>query len=320
MKVTKSESTPETKPARPVWPQLFKTPEGHILLLGITLAVAGLIIMGLFAFWSPQTARMISAMTFFNIIFGRIVSMSIGYAGGFGHALVIPVNMWVESVLVLLFYPIFVFSMRKLVVFPRLKRFLERTRTAAEHHHDKVRRYGIVGLFVFVWFPFWMTGPVVGSAIGYLLGFPAWLTISVVLSGTYLAMGGWAYLMFGIHSRAAMFGPWAPALVVIMIMLFVLAGYWLNRHGKSLQQTETTTEKVDEPEEWTDNDARAYLDRQHPGENVKWIVLDRSGRYGYIDPTGSKFTCVDDDSARVAGIIEFLTRNGGSYVSEEQET
>ena len=188
--------------------------------------------MGLVAFWSPESSRMIGAMTFSNIIFGRAVAMSIGYAAGYGHAIVIAVNIWVETVLVLLFYPVFVFSMRKLVEFPRLKRILERTHEAAERHRDKVRRYGIIGLFTFVWFPFWMTGPVVGSAIGYLLGFTAWLTISVVLAGTYIAMGGWAYLLFGLHTRAAVFGPWAPALIVVLIILMVVAGYWLNRHGK----------------------------------------------------------------------------------------
>ena len=233
----------ETKPAsapgaqeRPAWRQLFKTSEGRILLLGIAVAFAGLIGMALSAYWSPPTSRMIGIMTFFNIVFGRIVSMSIGYAGGYGHALVIPVNMWVETVLVLLFYPIFVFSMRKLVEFPNLKRFLERTRKAAERHHDKVRRYGIAGLFIFVWFPFWMTGPVVGSAIGYLLGLPAWLTIAVVLAGTYVAMAGWAYVTYGIHSHAVVFGPWAPALIIGLIILLLLAGYRLNQRNKDSQQ------------------------------------------------------------------------------------
>ena len=231
-KETKPVPSPEYQP-RPAWRQLFRTTEGRILLLGIVVALVGLIFMGLVAFWSPQTAHMIGALTFFNIIFGRAVSMSIGYAGGYGHALVVSVNMWVETVLVLLLYPLFVFSVQKLVVFPRLKRFLESTRAAAEQHHDKVRRYGIAGLFIFVWFPFWMTGPVVGSAIGYLLGFPAWLTLSVVLSGTYIAMGGWAFLMFGIHSHAAVLAPWAPTLIIIVLILLVLAGYWLNRHKKN---------------------------------------------------------------------------------------
>ena len=185
--------------------------------------------MGVVAFGSPQTSRMIAVMSFTNIVFGRAVSMSIGYAGGYGHALVVPVNMWVETVLVLFFYPLFVFSMRKLVVFPSLKRFLEYTHEMADRHDDKVRRYGIVGLLIFVWFPFWMTGPVVGAAIGYLLGFPAWLTISVVLAGTYIAMLGWGYILFGIYTRAVDIGPWAPAFIVGLLILVVLAGYWLNR-------------------------------------------------------------------------------------------
>jgi uncharacterized membrane protein len=210
------------------------------LLLGIAVTLAGPVVMGLVAFGSPQTLHMIGVMSFTNIVFGRAVSMSIGYAGGYGHALVLPVNMWVESVLVLLLYPAFVFSMRSLVVFPWLRRFLEVTHDAAERHHDKVRRYGIVGLFIFVWFPFWMTGPVVGAAIGYLLGLPAWLTVSIVLFGTYIAMSAWAWLLLGLHTRAAVLAPWAPALIVGIFVLIVLASYWLHRRRKSKDQERQT--------------------------------------------------------------------------------
>jgi len=204
--------------------------------LGIAVAMLGLIAMGATAFWSPQVSRVIGAMSISNIVIGRAVSLSIGYASGYRHALVVSVNIWIETVLVLLFYPLFVFSMRKLVVFPRLKRFLDNTRSVAARHQVKVRRYGIIGLFVFVWFPFWMTGPVVGCAIGYLLGFPAWLTVSVVLAGTYLAIAGWAYVLFGLQSHAADLAPWAPAAIIVLIILIVIAGYLLNRHGKRINK------------------------------------------------------------------------------------
>ncbi len=236
----------ETKPKpavdhspKPTWRQLFKTIEGRILLLGIGGALAGLIVMGLVAFWSPQTSRMIGAMIFTDIIFGMIVSMSIGYANGFGHAVVIPVVMWVETVLVLLFYPVFVLSLRKLVEFPRLKRFLDRTQATAERNHNRVRRYGVPGLFVFVWFPFWMTGPVLGSAVGYLLGFPAWLTLSVVLSGAYVTIVGWAYLLFDFYVRAAAFGSWAPLLIIGLVILVVFATYWFNLRRKNHRPKES---------------------------------------------------------------------------------
>ncbi|MEJ2554199.1 MAG: small multi-drug export protein [Gammaproteobacteria bacterium] len=201
-------------------------------MLGIGIALLGLIVMGVVAFWSLPASGMIGTMAVTNIIFGRAVSMSIGYADSYGPTIVLAVNMWVETVLVLLFYPVFVFSVRKLVEFPRLKRVLERTQAAAERHHDKVRRYGLVGLFFFVWIPFWMTGPVVGSAIGYLLGFPTWLTLLAVLAGTYAAMVAWAYLLFDIYTRAATFAPWAPIVIIVLIILIIAASNWLNRHGK----------------------------------------------------------------------------------------
>jgi uncharacterized membrane protein len=228
---TKITPTAEPLPT-PVWRQLLKTTEGRIFSLGIALALLGLIVMGLVAFWSPHTSRMIGAMSFTNIVFGTIVSMSLGYTAGYGHALVILVNMWAETVMVLLFYPVFVFSMRKLVEFPRLGYFLQRIQSAAERHHVMVRRYGIVGLFVFVAVPFWMTGPLVGSAIGYLLGLPAWLTLSIVIAGNFVTLAGWAYLLFDLYTRAAVFGPWAPVLIIGLIIFFILASYLLNRRRK----------------------------------------------------------------------------------------
>ena len=67
--------------------------------------------------------------------------------------------------------------------------------------------------------------------------------------------------------------------------------------------------------QWLDNKIKAYLDKQHPNEEVEWIVLDESGLYGFTDPAGSQFASADDDATRVAGIVQFLIRNGGSYIS-----
>lgn len=220
------------RPPKTVWRELFRTTEGHILLLGIAMAFAGLIIMGLVAIWSPPTSEIIGAMSFTSLMLGTVVSMSIGYAAGYGHALVLAVNMWMETLVVLLSYPIFVLSVRKLAVFPILKRTIDRTQAAAERHHDKVRRYGVVGLFVFVWIPFWMTGPVVGSVIGYMLGFPAWLTLSVVIAGTFMTLLVWAFILFGLFTHAAVFGPWAAILIIGLIILFIIIGYLLNRRGE----------------------------------------------------------------------------------------
>ena len=173
------------------------------------------------------------AMAITNIAFGRAVSMSIGYAAGYGHAMVVSVNIVVETILVLLFYPLFVFSLEKLVVFPALKKLLDRIHGIAEQHEDKVRKYGIIGLLVFVWLPFWVTGPVIGSAIGYLMKLPTWLNLSVVLIGTYIAMAVWGYVMLSIQTHATEMGSWAPVLIIGGILAIGVAGYFLHRQRNS---------------------------------------------------------------------------------------
>lgn len=218
-----------TEPQYPsAWRKLFKTPEGRILLVGITLTLAGLIAMVAVSYWSVETSSVIGAMSFARFIFGRTVSMSIGYADGYGLWLAVLVNIWVETVIVLLFYPVFVLSMGKLVAFPKLAHFLESVHAAAERHHETVHR---IGLYIFVLVPF-LIGPVAGCVIGFLLGLPASLTLWVVLVATYIATAAWAWLLFGLYDRVAGMAPWAPVLVIAIITAVVLAGYLLNRRWK----------------------------------------------------------------------------------------
>ena len=58
-----------------------------------------------------------------------------------------------------------------------------------------VKRYGVIGLILFVLTPFAMTGPVVGSFVGFLIGFKHRVTLFIVLSSTLLAIIIWIYLI-----------------------------------------------------------------------------------------------------------------------------
>ena len=54
-------------------------------------------------------------MTGLNLIIGREAGMSFGYASGFGHAQVVPLNILIETIQVLVIYPLFVQSTRHLI-------------------------------------------------------------------------------------------------------------------------------------------------------------------------------------------------------------
>ena len=98
---------------------------------------------------------------------------------------------------------------------------MERTRSAAETNQEKIRRYGIFGLFIFVWLPFWMTGPLVGCIIGFFIGLKAWLNLTVVLAGTYVAICGYALILKKLHDHVIDIGPYAPSVLLgVIILLF----------------------------------------------------------------------------------------------------
>lgn len=218
-----------TLPSKQPWAVLQDTVEGRVLWLGLLLSLFAISALAMSWLWWPEVAQTLLAMTATNIVFGRVVALSFGYAAGLGHAIVLFVNMLIETILVLLFYPLFVLSWRHMVELRGLRKIMRRTAQTAETKHEWVRKFGVVGLFVFVWFPFWMTGPMVGCAIGFLLGLRTWINLSVVLSSTYLAIAGWALLLRQLHDLVAASNVFGPMTLVAILILLILAGYALHK-------------------------------------------------------------------------------------------
>jgi len=206
----------------------FSTPEGRILLLGLVLALLYAIFLVSSYFVSPQNFQVFIGMTATNVLFGRAAGMSFGYALDFGHLIVFPVNLAIESILVLLVYPLFVFSWQRLLVIRALVRLMRRVEQSAEIHKDKIQRYGIPSLFLFVLFPFWMTGPVIGCVIGFFLGIRPWINVGIVLSATAVACLGWAIILQRLHKQMADFSPFAPMILLVVIVAIAVAGYILE--------------------------------------------------------------------------------------------
>jgi uncharacterized membrane protein len=208
---------------------LLTSTEGRILLLGVALALAYSLWLGMKVLYTPWEAQILIGATAIAATFGRAAGLAFGYSVGLPHVTIVVICMVVETVFVLIFYPLFVFSWRRMLIIRRLKKTFEKVHTSAQTHRRLIQRYGIIGLFVFVWFPFWMTGAMVGSVIGFLLGLPAWVTISVVLAGTYMAIISWALFMHYFHQQAAAYSTYAPMVLMGVLTLVLIAGHFLQR-------------------------------------------------------------------------------------------
>ena len=147
-------------------------------------------------FYSNYFQELLS-ITVTNVIFGRMAGLSIGVASEMNTTFLVLFNFFIESIMVLILYPLFVFSWKKLdfVSYKPLSRYLERSKKKAHKYEPLIRRYGIIGLILFVLTPFAMTGPVVGSFVGFLIGFRHRLTLSIVLFSTFIAIILWIYLI-----------------------------------------------------------------------------------------------------------------------------
>lgn len=231
---------------------LLTTPEGCIFLIGVALALIYSLWLGIKFLYSPEDAQVFIGMTATAIMFGRAAGMAFGYTLLLDNLTVIPISMVIETIMVLIFYPLFVFSWRHLMVLKPLKRFFGRIQKSAEANQDIVHRYGIVGLFIFVWFPFWMTGPVVGCVIGFFMGLPAWFNIPVVLGGTYIAIIGWAFFLHTLHKQVASYSPYAAMILMAVLIVIIITGHFLHKtlhENKNKNQTTHTNESEQDREE-----------------------------------------------------------------------
>lgn len=208
---------------------LLTCAEGRLLLTGVAIAFMYILWLGMKLLFSPEASQVLIGMTATQIMFGRAAGMAFGYSLGLGHSTVITVSMVIETILVLIFYPLFVFSWQHLLTIKWLKNIFDRTRKAAESHKGFVKKYGIMGLFVFVWFPFLMTGPVVGCVIGFLIGLRIWVNMTVVLAGTYLAIFGWAFLLRQVHEQVASYSSYAAMVLLVLLLIIIIAAHFLHR-------------------------------------------------------------------------------------------
>lgn len=208
---------------------LLQTVEGRILLVGLALFISAMAAFGVASVLYPDQALIYGAMAGLNLTIGRAAGMSFGYASGLKHAQVIPLNVIIESIQVIMVYPLFALCWTHLIDTPGWTSMMNRMAHAAESHRSAIQRYGILGLFVFVFTPFWMTGPVVGAIIGFLIGLRARTILAVVLSSTMVAIGIWALLLNELSRWASAYNRYALFALFLALGLLAISGRLLKR-------------------------------------------------------------------------------------------
>ena len=203
----------------------FSHTEGKILVFGLGMLGGFLLLILFSALFFPHSLQTLLSITATNIIFGRMAGLSIGIAGQMDTVLLILFSFFIEAVMVLLLYPLFVQSWNRLeiITYKPLHDFFERSKEAARKYQPYIRKYGIPGLIFFVLTPLAMTGPVIGSFVGYILGFSHFKTLATILGATLIAVSLWVYLIGHFEDLLVTYSHFIS---ISFLTIAVLMGVW----------------------------------------------------------------------------------------------
>jgi uncharacterized membrane protein len=206
----------------------FDLIEVKILCIGLTLALLASLYLSILLFTNPGLYRILSSTAIIHIMGGRALGVATCLSANISLFYTILYNFFLEVVIVLITYGIVVLIMRN-VIQPKLFRSTVRqAEMTAQRQKTKIKRYGAIGLFFFVMFPFFMTGPVIGAIIGYLLNYKAINNFLIVFSGTlssiviYALVGNNIIRYISGYVDIDLVKKWGSIIIGLLILIFLI--------------------------------------------------------------------------------------------------
>ncbi len=202
--------------------------EVKILLLGLILSLLLCLYLLYLLFTDPGLYRVLSSAAIVHIMGGRALGIAACLSADISTFYTIIYNFFLEIVIVLVAYGVLVLIMRNIIQ-PRLfHSAVRQAELTAQEQKTKIKKYGAVGLFLFVMFPFFMTGPVIGSMIGYLLNYKAINNFLIIFSGTlssiliYALIGNNIIKHINQYIHMDVVKKWGTIIVGVLIVCFLI--------------------------------------------------------------------------------------------------
>ena len=195
----------------------------HIGQVSLAVWVAVLVVLGIL--W-PTPFLQVWKLVCGQAVAGRAYSVSKGIELEFPKIFLLFQCALQDIIILLLLYPLLIAGYRRVVEMRIVGPAIANIRAAATRHRSKVEPWGAIGVAAFVLFPFWSTGPLAGSVLGYMLGIRTWLVFTSVIVGNFLAVGCWIWFFDGVQKLMDSLN-WRPPVslpLAILLGVIVLGG------------------------------------------------------------------------------------------------
>jgi uncharacterized membrane protein len=172
--------------------------------------------------------KVLSSTAIIHIMGGRALGIVTCLSADISLFYTILYNFFLEVVIVLIAYGIVVLVMRNIIQPKLFKSAVRQAELTAQSQKTKIKKYGAIGLFLFVMFPFFMTGPVIGAIIGYLLNYRPINNFLIVFSGTLASIMIYAILGDNIinfinqYIHIDVLKKWGGIIISVLIVIFLI--------------------------------------------------------------------------------------------------
>ncbi len=209
--------------------KMLNTDEGKLFIFGVALGMIWIFGLFFLTFFKSTFSLKLLSMIATHLISGRAGGISMGLELGLPSWITILNATIIDSLVVLLVYPLFVFSYKNMFKNKFLKGVLDSSILTAQKEQEKISKFGIIGLLLFVWFPLHMTGPLVGAIIGYFIGLKPYLNITIVITGTFLAVVSWVIFLRKMIDVTGAFSFLIPVFVIVIALIGFLVIRYKHR-------------------------------------------------------------------------------------------
>ena len=200
---------------------LLNTIEGRLLLSGFFLSALLMVFIGFYGITDLHIAKTLVLVFIAHTVGGRAAGIGLCILNGFGAFPTILYNFYIEVLIVCFTYAGFVLSTTNYLRNEWIIKFMARLTGKAIEQKDKIEPFGWIGIFIFVMAPLPVTGPVVGSIIGYMLRLSLFKNFTATFLGTLTAIAVWFYCFDFLEQRFHMIQYLFAAIVIIVLIPYL---------------------------------------------------------------------------------------------------
>ena len=189
--------------------------------MGVLLAVAFIVLVLAYSLVNFSIAKVLVLVLLAHLVGSRAGGIGLCILNGFSPVTTIAYNFFIETLIVCFTYSGFVLSTTNYLKVEWIKRFMDRLAEKALEIKDKIKRWGWIGIFSFVMAPLPVTGPVIGSIIGYMLKMKLFSNFTATALGTLTATVVWCYGFEFLEHRFHMIQYVFAAICVMIIIPYL---------------------------------------------------------------------------------------------------